>query len=217
MTPKERAVMQQALEALEEIHVGNMTPMAEENWKKAITALREVLAEPQITTPDVCGEVCARAKLCYGCNKDLEEANAKFAEQAEQPQIDSEDVTEAKRLLPIYSRASKFLEIVSGEQPVSQEPVARVDAWPHLDNDRIIVNLIPWDKLPIGTELYAAPHPVSQELPAPERQMTKPKQGKCECVVKQILFSGDREYCKTCGWPIYTFDEHRAKLLEEKN
>ena len=42
-------------------------------------------AAPQpVTTPDVCGEVCARAKLCYGCNKDLEEANAKYAEQAEQ-------------------------------------------------------------------------------------------------------------------------------------
>ena len=42
------------------------------------------------------------------------------------------------------------------EEQAEQEPVARVDAWPHLDNDRIIVNLIPWDKLPIGTELYAA-------------------------------------------------------------
>ena len=37
----------------------------------------EALAEPQITTPDVCGEVCARAKLCYGCGKALDEANAK--------------------------------------------------------------------------------------------------------------------------------------------
>jgi len=43
MTPKERAAMQQALEALEEIHPGNMTPMAEESWNKAITALREAL------------------------------------------------------------------------------------------------------------------------------------------------------------------------------
>jgi len=51
------------------------------------TALREALAEPQTTTPDVCGEVCARAKLCYGCNKDLEEANAKYVEQAEQEPV----------------------------------------------------------------------------------------------------------------------------------
>lgn len=54
---------------------------------EAITAMREALADPQITTPDVCGEVCARAKLCYGCNKDLEEANAKYVEQAEQEPV----------------------------------------------------------------------------------------------------------------------------------
>ena len=35
--------MKLALEALEEIHPGNMTPLAEEAWKKAITALREAL------------------------------------------------------------------------------------------------------------------------------------------------------------------------------
>ena len=37
--------MKLALEALEGIHPGNMTPMAEEYWNKAITALREALAE----------------------------------------------------------------------------------------------------------------------------------------------------------------------------
>jgi len=31
-----------------------------------------------VTTPDVCGEVCARAKLCYGCDKALDEANASW-------------------------------------------------------------------------------------------------------------------------------------------
>ena len=72
MTPKERAAMQQALEA-----IGNTV-------NQALATIREALAEPQTTTPDVCGEVCARAKLCYGCNKDLEEANAKYVEQAEQ-------------------------------------------------------------------------------------------------------------------------------------
>ena len=33
-----------ALEALEGIHVGNMTPMAEINWNKAILAIKEALA-----------------------------------------------------------------------------------------------------------------------------------------------------------------------------
>ena len=39
--------MKQALEALEEIHVGNMTPMAETNWNKAITSLRQAIAEAE--------------------------------------------------------------------------------------------------------------------------------------------------------------------------
>jgi hypothetical protein len=38
--------MQQALDALVEIHPGNMTPMAEESWNKAIEALRARLAQP---------------------------------------------------------------------------------------------------------------------------------------------------------------------------
>jgi hypothetical protein len=35
-----------ALEALEGIHPGNMTPMAEEYWNKAITAIKQALAAP---------------------------------------------------------------------------------------------------------------------------------------------------------------------------
>ena len=42
-----REIMQQALEALEGIHVGNMTPMAEENWNEALIALRQALAQPE--------------------------------------------------------------------------------------------------------------------------------------------------------------------------
>lgn len=36
-----------ALEDLEGIHPGNMTPMAEEYWNKAITAIKQALAAPQ--------------------------------------------------------------------------------------------------------------------------------------------------------------------------
>jgi hypothetical protein len=39
--------LKQALEALEGIHPGNMTPMAEEYWNKAITAIKEALAQPE--------------------------------------------------------------------------------------------------------------------------------------------------------------------------
>ena len=53
----------------------------------ALAAVREALAEPEITTPDVCGEVCARAKLCYGCGKALDEANAKLAEPVKQEPV----------------------------------------------------------------------------------------------------------------------------------
>ena len=47
MTTKDEA-LKLALEALEEIHPGNMTPMAEEAWDTAITALREALAQKDV-------------------------------------------------------------------------------------------------------------------------------------------------------------------------
>ena len=49
------------------------------DYEDELAAIRDALAEPEITTPDVCGEVCARAKLCYGCNKSFDEALAKKA------------------------------------------------------------------------------------------------------------------------------------------
>lgn len=56
-------------------------------FPEALATIRAARAQEPITTPDVCGEVCARAKLCYGCNKDLEKANAKYVEQAEQEPV----------------------------------------------------------------------------------------------------------------------------------
>ena len=41
-------VMKKALEALEGIHPGNMTPMAEEAWNKAITALHLAIEEAEM-------------------------------------------------------------------------------------------------------------------------------------------------------------------------
>lgn len=43
----DREAMKLALEALEGIHVGNMTPMAEKNLNKALTALRQALAQSE--------------------------------------------------------------------------------------------------------------------------------------------------------------------------
>lgn len=45
MTPTQRKAMEQALDALVQIHPGNMTPMAEQAWNKAIITLRAALAE----------------------------------------------------------------------------------------------------------------------------------------------------------------------------
>ena len=47
-----REAAQRALEALVQIHPGNMTPMAEEAWNKAIDALRAALAEPAEQEPE---------------------------------------------------------------------------------------------------------------------------------------------------------------------
>jgi hypothetical protein len=45
--------MKQALEALEEIHPGNMTPMAEEAWNKVITALRKAIEQAEKLKPSL--------------------------------------------------------------------------------------------------------------------------------------------------------------------
>ena len=41
--------------------------------------LREALAQPQDDC-DGCGEVCRRSQLCYGCDRELEEANARLGQ-----------------------------------------------------------------------------------------------------------------------------------------
>ena len=108
----------------------------------------EVLAKPEITTPDVCGEVCARSKLCYGCGKALDEANAEPVNQGtpycksvpmcakpcgddscvepvkQEPVVfDKWDVDEAKRILPMMRQGVALLEYVAGALPKSAEPV----------------------------------------------------------------------------------------------
>ena len=57
-----REEAQQVLGYLEEIHPGNMTPMAETNWNKAIEALRARLSAPE-------PEPVAKFVLADGLNK----------------------------------------------------------------------------------------------------------------------------------------------------
>ena len=85
-----REAMELALEALEQIHPGNLTPMAEEAWNKAITALRQALetdlarveevgvgavqCEPQEATEDGwCDWVCPKPQgyLMQCCDCEL--------------------------------------------------------------------------------------------------------------------------------------------------
>jgi hypothetical protein len=53
MTTKDEA-LKLALEALEGIHPGNMTPMAEEYWNKAITAIKQALTAQPPTKEFTC-------------------------------------------------------------------------------------------------------------------------------------------------------------------
>jgi hypothetical protein len=46
MNQQQRDVVQQALTWMDEIHPGNMTPMAEDAWDKSRTALRQLLEQP---------------------------------------------------------------------------------------------------------------------------------------------------------------------------
>ena len=62
-----REAAQMALDALEQIHRDNMTTIAEENWSKAIEALRAALAteqEPPCKTGSQCvGNKCERCAV----------------------------------------------------------------------------------------------------------------------------------------------------------
>ena len=121
-------------------------------WEAAI---REVLAEPEITTPDVCGEVCARAKLCYGCNKAFDEALAKQIPEW----VDIDDYEEPVKQEPLCEdegcphRGSPHICI---EKPVTQEPVAVVEVTYGREPECYVTGNI--DDFPEGVfKLYAAP------------------------------------------------------------
>lgn len=77
----------------------------------------EVYTAPQpVTTPDVCGEVCECAKLCYGCGKNFDEANAEHERKYGKQPVSQEPVLlwGDDKFAP-HERPQK--------QPVSQEPV----------------------------------------------------------------------------------------------
>ena len=65
-----REAMQMALEALEQIHPGNLTPMAEETWNKAITALRQALVDADDTSQNRVDEKAKREHEWVGLTDD---------------------------------------------------------------------------------------------------------------------------------------------------
>ena len=76
----------EALDALEGIHPGNMTPMAEQAWNKAINAIREALAEPEPWTPEfwpgdvlICKEDDSKVTVVNGNRGSLQLMNGKIA------------------------------------------------------------------------------------------------------------------------------------------
>ena len=154
-----------------------------ERMKKALAAIREALAEHQITTPDVCGEVCARAKLCYGCGKAFDEAladhsgdaNEMVAEQlksnheshdlytnadADRPKVICDRNGEVVLCLcKRCGKAERDLAEPCVFEPVKQEPVGVVESSEEWGVAGVLIA-----GLPIGTKLYAAPvQPVKQE------------------------------------------------------
>ena len=117
-------------------------------YNDLMAAIREALAEPEITTPDVCGEVCARAKLCYGCNKAFDEALADHVEQS---------------LTMVADHSGDANEMVS--EPVKQEPVAVIEVFSGWEDRCMVYPTGNAEELPDGVyKLYAAPvQPVKQE------------------------------------------------------
>jgi len=76
--PTDRELMQQALDALENVWVFVNSrekikqPEGGDWYREVVEALRARLAQPEKTNQ--CGEVCERAKLCAICTRGLEQA-----------------------------------------------------------------------------------------------------------------------------------------------
>jgi len=117
-----------------------------------------------VTTPDVCGEVCARANLCYGCNKDLEEANAKYAEQAEQEPMAIGTEWKPCMKLPVVVHVREQRE---GESHVStREGITPVRP------DDLIMRGVAGEEYPIGCELFNKTYTFDTAAPVRTKDLT---------------------------------------------
>ena len=130
--------MKLALEALEGIHPGNMTPMAEEYWNKAITALQEALAQPQqepsgwqkIECP-ICGDMAIATDI-PAAQPQQEPVAAVAWQQGYDQGVADERISEANIGIAGFNakvNPARNNPYTSPQPaPVQQEPVAWVDA-----------------------------------------------------------------------------------------
>jgi hypothetical protein len=114
MTDQERAVLKQALEALEERYVGALRD-------KAMDDLRAALAQQE--PRNQCGETCERAKLCAVCARGLAQEQEPVAWMVYTQDGKSvcvtdnpADFTDEHRALPLYTHPPR--------REQEQEPVA---------------------------------------------------------------------------------------------
>ena len=120
-------------------------------FPQALAAIREALAKQEITTPDVCGEVCARSKLCYGCGKAFDEALAEPVNEVCQPDSNCVEADGCPTELAVLQRFWREQKA----EPVKQEPVAYVTGY--YGGRCVVEPLNRASVLPNNLALYAAP------------------------------------------------------------
>ena len=145
MTELEKAA-RMALEALEGIHPGNMTPMAEEYWNKAITALRCALEQPAQQHQDWCASL---TQMLLSMPPKQAPCNCK-------PQQPAQQWIEQERAVGYREGHQAALKQIAAQQ----EPVAKVYRHGRTSNGT------PWHgvhwfdegiNMPDGTLLYTRP------------------------------------------------------------
>ena len=123
MTPKERAAMQQALEALEELHYSSGTVVAVKKYESATAAMREALSEQPVSQePVICTE-CNQPTMhegskCYACcQKDTRELEDALRAAAPQP-VKEVELTDDE-IEEVFDSVGSWKETLFGNLPVT--------------------------------------------------------------------------------------------------
>ena len=157
MTPKERAAMQQALEALEEAKKALVngckwieTPLGDDEWRvgrgawevsdKAITALREALGnslKPKCFADyqpnHAIDRVCASCPVAAECQTGKQQAEQRSDSERMEPVARVTGYYGGRCVIEPLNRATVLptdMALYAAPQPVSQEPVAWIEGYP---------------------------------------------------------------------------------------